>query len=316
MLGAVLLSEERMKLGLFYGGAPDVEGHVQGAVDAEKDGFDSIWYGQVFGPDVLTVIAMAGERTSRIEFGTSVVPTYTRHPTVMAAQALTTQAATHGRFSLGIGLSHAPVVQGMWGLSYDRPAVHMREYLTIVQALLKDGRVSHTGEFFNVRAQLAIPGTTPPPVLIAALAPVMLKVAGQLSDGTVTFMTGPKTLETHICPRMNKAAEEAGRPKPRVVVALPVAVTDDVAGARERAARSFAIYGTLPNYQRVLGIEGAGGPADVAIVGNEAEVERQIRELAPAGATEFLAAFFPVGEDAKASLARTRALVKSLVGKV
>jgi F420-dependent oxidoreductase-like protein len=316
MLGAILLSEERMKLGLFYGGAPDVEGHVQGAVDAEKDGFDSIWYGQVFGPDVLTVIALAGERTSRIEFGTSVVPTYLRHPTAMAAQAMTTQAATHGRFSLGLGLSHGPVVEGMWGLSYDRPAVHMREYLTIVQALLKDGRVSHNGEFFNVHAQLAIPGATRPPVLIAALAPVMLKIAGTLSDGTITWMTGPKTLETHICPRMNKAAEEAARPKPRVVVALPVAVTDDAAGARERAARSFAIYGTLPNYQRVLGIEGAGGPADVAIIGNEAEVERQIRALAPAGATEFLAALFPVGDDAHASLARTRALVKSLVGKV
>ena len=305
-----------MKVGLFYGGAPDVEGHVKGAVDAEKDGFDSIWYGQVFGPDVLTVIAMAGERTERIQFGTSVVPTYTRHPTVMAAQALTTQAATHGRFSLGIGLSHAPVVEGMWGLSYDRPAVHMREYLTIVQALLKGGRVSHNGEFFKVNAQVSIPGTTPPPVLIAALAPVMLKIAGTLSDGTITWMTGPKTLETHICPRLNKAAEEAGRPKPRVVVALPVAVTDDPDDAREKAARSFAIYGTLPNYKRVLDIEGAGGPANVAIVGNEAEVERQIRALPSSGATEFAAALFPVGDDAGASLARTRALVKSLVGKV
>jgi F420-dependent oxidoreductase-like protein len=305
-----------MKLGLFYGGDQAVERQVQATVDAEKDGFDSIWLGQVFGPDALTVIAIAGERTSRIEFGTSVVPTYLRHPTAMAAQAMTTQAATHGRFSLGLGLSHAPVVQGMWGLSYDRPAVHMREYLTIVQALLKDGRVSHTGEFFNVRAQLAIPGTTPPPVLIAALAPVMLKIAGTLSDGTITWMTGPKTLETHICPRLNKAAEEAGRPKPRVVVSLPVAVTDDPDEAREKAARAFAIYGTLPNYQRVLNIEGAAGPASVAIVGNEAECERQIREVASAGATEFAAALFPVGDDAKASIARSNALVKSLVGKV
>jgi 5,10-methylenetetrahydromethanopterin reductase len=316
MLGAILVSEEQMKLGLFYGGDQAVESQVQATVDAEKDGFDSIWFGQIFGPDAMTIFAIAGERTSRIEFGTSVVPTYLRHPTAMAAQAMTTQAATHGRFSLGLGLSHAPVVEGMWGLSYDRPAVHMREYLTIVQALLKDGRVSHTGEFFNVHAQLAIPGTTPPPVLIAALAPVMLKIAGTLSDGTITWMTGPKTLETHICPRLNKAAKEAGRPKPRVVVGLPVAVTDDPEGARERAARSFAIYGTLPNYQRVLNIEGAGGPANVAIVGNEAEVEHQIREIASSGATEFAAALFPVGDDAKASLARSRALVKSLVGKV
>lgn len=305
-----------MKVGLFYGGAQDVESHVQAAVDAETDGFDSMFYGQIFGPDVLTVIALAGQRTKRIDFGTSVVPTYPRHPHVMAQQALTTQAATGGRFSLGIGLSHAPVVQGMWGLSYERPAVHMREYLTIVNALINEGRVSHNGEFFKVNAQLTIPVEKKPPVLIAALAPVMLKIAGTMSDGTVTWMVGPKTLETHIVPRLNKAAEEAGRPKPRVVVGLPVAVTDNPDEARERAARSFAIYGTLPNYQRMLGIEGASGPADVAIVGNEKEVERQIRDIASTGATEFIAPLFPVGDDAKASLQRSRALVKSLVGKV
>jgi len=305
-----------MKVGLFYGGAQDVESHVQAAVDAETDGFDSMFYGQIFGPDVLTVIALAGQRTKRIDFGTSVVPTYPRHPHVMAQQALTTQAATGGRFSLGIGLSHAPVVQGMWGLSYERPAVHMREYLTIVNALINEGRVSHNGEFFKVNAQLQVPVEKKPPVLIAALAPVMLKIAGAMSDGTITWMVGPKTLETHIVPRLNKAAEEAGRPKPRVVVGLPVAVTDNPDEARERAARSFAIYGTLPNYQRMLGIEGASGPADVAIVGNEKEVERQIRDIASTGATEFIAPLFPVGDDAKASLQRSRALVKSLVGKV
>jgi alkanesulfonate monooxygenase SsuD/methylene tetrahydromethanopterin reductase-like flavin-dependent oxidoreductase (luciferase family) len=144
----------------------------------------------------------------------------------------------------------------------------------------------------------------------------MLKMCGEQTDGTITWMVGPRTLETHIVPRLNKAAADAGRPAPRVVVGLPVAVTDDAAGARERAAQSFAVYGTLPNYQRVLGIEGAAGPADVAIVGNEAEVEAGIRAVAAAGTTDFLAASFPVGDDAKASLARTRALLKSLVGKV
>jgi len=306
-----------MKLSLFYGGAPDVEGHVRGAVDAENDGFDGIWYGQVFGPDVLTVIALAGQRTSRIEFGTCVVPTYQRHPTVMAQQALTTQAATNGRFNLGIGLSHAPVVEGMWGLSYERPAVHMREYLTIVKSLVDTGRAQFSGEFFRVAANVSVPVPKPPSVLIAALAPVMLRIAGEMSDGTITWMTGPRTLETHIIPRMSKAAEAAGRPKPRVVVGLPVAVTDNEDEAREKAARSFAIYGTLPNYKRVLDIEGGGGsPASIAIVGNEAKVEAGIRAVAAVGATDFLAASFPSGDDAKASLARTRALLKGLVGKV
>jgi F420-dependent oxidoreductase-like protein len=305
-----------MKLGIFYGGAQDVQGHVQGAIDAENDGFDSVWYGQIFGPDVLTVIALAGQRTSRIQFGTSVVPTYGRHPTVMAQQALTTQSATGGRFSLGIGLSHAPVVEAMWGLSYDRPAVHMREYLTIVQSLIQTGRADFEGEMFKVHATVAVPADSKPGVLIAALAPVMLKTAGTMCDGTITWMTGPKTLESHVLPRLTKAAKEAGKGEPRVVVGLPVAVTDNAAEARERAGRSFMVYGTLPNYQRMLQKEGATGPADVAIVGNEAEVERQIRAVASAGATEFAVAAFPTGDDAQASLARTRACVKSLIGKV
>ncbi len=305
-----------MRLAIFFGGANDLQGQAQAVVEAEQEGFDGIWFGQIFGTDVLTVIALAGQRTSRIEMGTSVVPTYTRHPVAMAQQALTVQAAAGGRFTLGLGLSHKPVVEGMWGISYQKPAVHMREYLSVLLPLLKDGRVSFSGEFFRVNQGLQIPGAQPLPVLIAALAPVMLRIAGEMADGTVTWMVGPKTLETHIVPRMTKAAADGGRPQPRVVVGLPIAVTDDAAAARERAARSFQIYGTLPNYQRVLTIEGASGPADVAIVGNEAEVERQLRDLASAGATDFLAGMFPAGDDVQASLARTRALLRGLLGKV
>jgi len=305
-----------MRLAIFYGGGNDLPAHLRGAAEAEEDGMDSIWYGQVFGPDAVMVAALAGQSTSRIEIGTSVVPTYPRHPVIMAQQALTAQAAANGRFTLGIGLSHRPVVEGMFGLSYERPAVHMREYLSVLQPLLKEGRTSFQGEFFRVRASAQVPGTQPPSVLIAALAPVMLRIAGEMADGIITWMAGPKTLETHIVPKMSAAAEAAGRPRPRVVAGLPIAVTDDVAGAREKAARSFQIYGTLPNYQRVLNIEGASGPADVALIGNEAAVEKQLRGLAGAGATDFLAGAFPVGDDAPASLARTRALLKSLAGQL
>lgn len=305
-----------MKISTFYGGSPEIESHVQAAVDAENDGFDGIWYGQVFGAEVMTVIAMAGERTSRIQFGTSIVPTYVRHPTIMAQQALTVQAATGGRFTLGLGPSHAPVVEMMWGLSYDRPAVHMREYLNVLQPLLTDGMVSFSGELFRVNAQASVPTPEPPQVMISALAPVMLKMAGERTGGTITWMTGPKTIESHIVPRLTKAAEGAGRPQPRIVAALPVAVTDNPDAARQRAAGLFAIYGTLPNYQRVLEKEGASGPKDVAIVGNEGQVEQQIRDLASAGATEFVTAAFPADDDAKASLERTNALVKSLIGKI
>jgi 5,10-methylenetetrahydromethanopterin reductase len=305
-----------MKLSIFHGGRMDVDSHVQGAAAAESEGFDSYWYPQTFGPEVLTVIALAGQKTSRIEFGTSVVPTYVRHPTIMAQQALTVQAATDGRFNLGLGLSHAPVVENMWGLSYERPAIHMREYLSVLQPLLTEGTVSFSGEFFRVRAQASVPTPKPPPVIIAALAPVMLKIAGERTDGTITWMVGPKTLDSHIRPRIDKAASEAGRPSPRKVVALPVCVTDDAEDALQRAAGNFAVYGSLPNYRRVLNIEGAEGPKDVVIAGAESEVEAKIRDVGSAGATEFVAAEFPSGSDARASLERTRSLLKSLIGKV
>jgi F420-dependent oxidoreductase-like protein len=305
-----------MRIGIFFGGPSDFDGQVNGIVAYERAGFDSVWLGTVTGTDAMTVIAVAAQKTSRIELGTSIVQTYTRHPVAMAMQALTTQAAARGRFTLGLGPSHAPMIENMLGLSYARPAAHVREYLSVLIPLLREGRVSFSGEFFKVNASVSVPGTQPPPVLISALAPVMLRIAGELADGTITWMVGPKTLESHIVPRITRAAEAAGRPRPRIVVGLPVAVVDDVAAAREKAARSFQVYGALPNYRRMLDMEGASGPADVAIVGDEASVERQLRGLASAGATDYIAGMFPVGDDPKASLARTQALLASLVGRV
>ena len=229
-----------MKLGIFYGGDQSVQGHIQGAIDCENDGFDSVWYPQIMGADALTVVALAGQKTSRINFGTSVTPTYVRHPMAMATQALTTSAATGGRFTLGIGLSHAMVVESFWGMSYERPAVHMREYVNVVNQILEKGRVDFDGEMFKVHTNVMVPAAPKPQVIVAALAPVMLKTAGSMTDGTILWMTGPKTIESHIVPRLTKAASEAGRPAPRVVCCLPVAVCDDPADAREKAARAFA----------------------------------------------------------------------------
>ena len=312
-----------MRIGLNYGGIASIEAriqsvdeHVQRVVDAEEDGFDSIWIAQIFGADALTVIALAGPRTKRIEMGTGVVPTYPRHPFVLAQQALTVQAATGGRLSLGIGLSHQPVIEGMWGLSYEKPARHMREYLSVLRPLVEEGTVAFSGDVFRVQGALQVPGAQPFPILIAGLAPMMLRIAGELADGTVTWMTGPKTIETHIVPRISAAAEAAGRPAPRIGVALPVAVTDDATAARKQAAQEFQMYGFLPNYRRMLDIEGAQGPEDVAVIGTEAEVESQIRAIAAAGTTDFIAALFPTDGDPDASMTRTRALLKNLVGKV
>jgi F420-dependent oxidoreductase-like protein len=305
-----------MRIGTFFGGDSTVESQVQHIVDAEADGFDNVWAGQVFGPDSMTVIALAGQRTTRIEMGTAVVPTFPRHPFVMAQQAMTVQAATGGRFVLGVGLSHKPVIENMWGMSYEHPARHMKDYLSVLLPLVREGRVAFSGEVYSTTAGIQVPGAAPVPVIIAALAPLMLQMAGEIADGTATWMTGVKTIETHVVPRISGAAKAAGRPAPRVVVGLPVCVTDDAAAAREVVGKVFRIYGQLPNYRRMLDKEGAAGPADVAIVGNEAQVEQQIRDLASAGATDFMAPMVPVGADADASLARTRALLKSLVGKV
>ena len=305
-----------MRIGIGYSGVASLEAQVREVVGAEEDGFDSVWFAHIFGADALTIIALAGAKTTRIELGTSVIPIHSRHPFALAQQALTVQAATGGRLTLGIGLSHQPVVEGMWGLSYEKPARLMREYLSVLRPLLRGETVAFSGEVFRVAGALQVPGATPPPVLIAALAPMMLRIAGELADGTVTWMAGAKTIESHIAPRINAAAEAADRPRPRVAVGLPVAVTDDPAQVRERAAQEFQIYGQLPNYRRMLDIEGADGPGDVTIVGDEAEVERQVRALASAGATDFSASIFPVGDDAAAGMARTRDLLKGLVRKI
>jgi F420-dependent oxidoreductase-like protein len=230
----------------------------------------------------------------------------------MAQQALTAQAAAGGRFSLGIGLSHQMVIEMMFGLSFAKPYTHMKEYLAVLGPLIRTGSVGFAGEEFRVNANIAVPGATPCPILVAALAPRMLALAGREAEGTITWMTGPKTIREHTAPRIGEAAAKAGRPAPRIVVGLPVAVTKDVAAARASAARGFQIYGALPSYRRMLDLE---GPEAVAIVGDESAVEAQIAGLATAGATDFLAIPYRVEGDAD-TVERTRGLLIRLLGRV
>jgi F420-dependent oxidoreductase-like protein len=231
----------------------------------------------------------------------------------MAQQALSASAACKGRFSLGIGLSHQLVIEGMLGMSFAKPFSHMSEYMAVLGPLLREGKVDFTGKEFRVQSTLSVTGATPPPILLAALAPKMLALAGSAGDGTITWMTGPKTLREHTVPSINEAAAKAGRAKPRVVAGLPIAVTEDVAAAREVAGRAFQVYGFLPSYRAMLDREGVEGPADVAITGDESAVGEQIERLAAAGVTDFLAAIFPVGGDARGSVARTRSFLMTLL---
>lgn len=288
-----------MKIGLGIGitGSEGIDDVIRQIQRAEEAGFDSAWLPNIFGLDAITTIAVAGRETSRIELGTFVVPTYPRHPVAMAQQALTAAAAAGGRFTLGIGLSHRIVIEGMFGLDYSKPVRHMREYLSVLIPLLEGKQVEFRGEEYRVQAQLTVPGVSRPSVVVAALGPQMLKLAGRLADGTATWMGGASYLRNTAIPAIRAAAAEAGRPAPRVVSGFPVAVTDYPDRARESAARIFAVYGQLPSYRAVLDVEGAAGPADVAIVGSEAEVEARLRELAAAGVTDFNASPFPVDGD-------------------
>src|SRR5262249_10875029 len=183
---------------------------------AEADGFASGWLANIFGMDAIVAAAICGRETTRIELGTAVVPTFPRHPVAMAQAALSAQAAARGRFSLGIGLSHQVVIEGMLGLSFAKPFSHMREYLAALAPLIRTGSVQFAGEEFRVAASVAVPGTVPCPILVAALAPRMLALAGREADGTITWMTGLRTIREHTVPRLSEAAARAGRPAPRV----------------------------------------------------------------------------------------------------
>ncbi|MEV4529820.1 LLM class F420-dependent oxidoreductase [Streptosporangium sp. NPDC049304] len=298
-----------MRFGLFLSGSqkPDALGDVRESIArGADDGFSSVWMSQTFDLDALTALAVAGSQVPGIELGTAVVPTYPRHPAALAQQALTVNAALGGRLALGIGLSHQIVIEGIYGMSFERPARHMREYLSILMPLVRGENVSFEGETLTARLGLNTPGPRDMPVLTAALAPRMLRLAGEVADGTVLWMTGAKTVAEHVAPAVTEAARAAGRPEPRIVCALPVCVTDDVEAARALAAERFEIYGQLPSYRAMLDREGAEGPADVAIVGDEDEVSARIEALAKAGVTDFVAAEYSPGT-------RTREFLKSLL---
>ena len=299
-----------MRIGVMFDTEVPFDEMVAQVASLRDAGVQTAWSSQIFGYDALTAIGAIGREVPGIDFGTAVVPTYPRHPVMLAGQALTVQAATDGRLTLGIGLSHQIVIENVFGQSFERPARHMREYLSILVPLLDGEQVTFAGETLRASTfgplQIAAPA---PPVLVAALGDTMLKLAGRLASGTVTWMTGPATVESHVIPTIRAAAAAAGRPEPRIGVGLPVCVTDDTDAARAKASEVFAIYGQLPSYRAMLDREGAVGPADVAIVGSEAEVKDQVSRLAAIGATDFCGAPFGSREQIKASVGALASLV-------
>ena len=265
------------------------------AKNVEDKGLDNVWLANIFSFDAISTLALIGRETSRIGLGTAVTPTYPRHPTAIAQQALTTAAASNNRFTLGIGLSHQLVIEGMLGMSYDKPAKHMREYLSVLMPLVRGEAANFQGEQYRVQGvELSIPGADNMPVVVAALGPTMLKIAAQMADGTNTWMVGPNTMENHIIASL----KDAGNADPTVVAGLPIVLTTNVDDARAKIAETLTIYGQLPSYRAMLDREGAAGPADIAIVGDENTLRGEIKRFEDMGVTDFNAAIMDTEDGA------------------
>lgn len=279
-----------MELGIF-GSSRNIDDLKKQVQEANTLGYSTFWTPQIFNLDALTALAVIAESVEDIRLGTSVIPTYPRHPMMLAQQALTVNQVSNGRLDLGIGLSHKPVVEGMWGISFDAPVGHMSDYLQILMALLHDGTISYGGKHLTSRGGIDVPADAPP-VLVAALGPQMLKLVGRVADGTVTWMTGPETIRNHISPVINAAAEEAGRPVPQVIAAVPVCITSDSDMAEEYAKRDFGFYGDLPSYRAMLEREGLANSWDIALSGSFEQVADGLQKYSDSGGTQVVAAVY------------------------
>jgi F420-dependent oxidoreductase-like protein len=288
-----------------------VDDYVAHAAAAEADGLSSWWMAQLGAPDALTTLGAVGRGTSTIELGTAVVPTWLRHPLMLAAQALTTQEMAGGRLALGIGLAHKAVVEGALRVPFERPARHMSEYLSVLLPALTDRRVHAEGDIWSgVTDGLGgAPGVPAPPVLVAAMGPRLLELTGARTHGAVLWLSGPRTIDGYLRPALEAAAERAGRPAPRIVASVPVSVTDEPDRVRDLIATMLAGYNDLPSYRGVMDREGVDGPAGVSLVGDEATVRAGVEAFADAGTTDFVPVELATNAD---ETKRTRALLKEL----
>lgn len=305
-----------MRIGL-TGGASSTDKIVAQAQAAEADGFTALWYASTVAGDPLVSMALAGRATTSIELGTAVLQTYLCHP-LLQANRVAAAANAMGRpgLTLGLGPSHAPLVSGMLGLSYDHPGRNTEEYLRIISALLRGEEVDFTGQDWTTRSPAGmVASDNPVPLLLSALSPRMLRTAGRFADGVVLWMASAAVIESRIVPALREAASEWGKPAPRIVAGLPVAVHDDVDEARAATAAMSTMYAGMTNYQRVIQAGGGTNPADVAIIGVEESVRKQLQELLDAGATDIWAQPIGVGDDRSqrsASAQRTRELLSEL----
>ncbi len=317
-----------MRLGVMIGAergdmARKVKKFLEDIEWAEAAGFDTAWIPQVPNDfDALTMVALMGDRTSRIELGTAVVPLQAQHPIALARQALSVHAGSGGRLALGVGPSHHWIVRDMLGLPYEKPAAYTRDYLEVLNAALSGpGPVDVENDLFAVHNPTALGADSPLPVLVAALGPVMLQIAGELADGTVLWMADERAIGDHIAPRITKAAENAGRPAPRIVAGIPVCLCapSQIEVARERANRILGEAEVSPNYQRLLSRGDARDVGDLCAAGDEEAILRRFRSFAEAGVTDLSVRLLPIGDNRDelvASKYRTREVISQLAAEV
>jgi len=297
-----------MKIGIQFDprGNPDLDSILGEFEKAEQEGFEAIWIGQVFDHDVLTLFALAGARTERIELGTSVVPLPPRHPTVLAQQALTTQLATNGRLCLGVGCGHGIILDKKLGLAPDAPVGRTREALEVLRPLLRGEYVKYAGTYHRMRVGTPIAGAEPPSVILAALGPRMIELAGELTDGVTVVFVGARFIAENVRPLLPDGA--------RIVASVPVAVTDRPGPVKSAIDRYTGPSSALPNYQRVMAQQGTERVSDTGAVGSAAQVEDGLAELAESGVTDLNPILLHVEEDPE-SAGRTRELLASIARK-
>jgi 5,10-methylenetetrahydromethanopterin reductase len=286
---------------------------------AESAGLDTAWMPQVPDDfDALAMVALMGARTSRIELGTAVVPLQAQHPIALARQALSINAVSGGRLALGVGPSHHWIVREMLGIPYEKPAAYTRDYLEVLNAALQGpGPVDVENGNFTVHNPTALGTESPLPVLVAALGPVMLQIAGEFADGTVLWMADERAIGDHIAPRINKAADNAGRPAPRIVAGIPVCLcaNSEIDAAKDRANRILAEAETSPNYQKLLDRGDARNVGDLCAAGDPESILARFRQFADAGVTDLSVRLLPIGDtrdELIASKYRTREMIAEL----
>ncbi|MBM9623519.1 LLM class F420-dependent oxidoreductase [Streptomyces zhihengii] len=299
--------------------ASDADNQVDASVllarEAAEAGLRSAWFGQTFGADSPQLAALVGRAVPGLQVGTSAIPVFGRHPLVVSGQAQTAQAATHGRYHLGLALGTKLLTEGGFGLPFERPIARLREFLLALRQLTREGEADFRGELLT--AVTPVPARVPGaeggvPLLVAAMGPQALRVSGELADGILPYLAGPRALADHIVPALVAAAEAAGRPAPRVVALVHGVVTDDVERVRRKATEQLAFYEQIPSYARVVELSGARRASDVAVIGDEKTVAAEVRRYRDAGATEVVFSGTEIaGEEDRR---RTWALLGELAG--